>query len=41
MDLSEDHALICDLGPLSSNSRKPLEFIGHPPHLTSDGPLVI
>lgn len=41
MDLSEDHALICDLGPLASNSRKTLEFIGHPPHITSDGPLVI
>lgn len=41
LNLSEDRALICDLGPLAGNLRKPLEFIGHPPRITSDGPLVI
>lgn len=41
MDLSEDHALVCDLGPLTAYPRKAMEFIGDPPPLTSHGPLVI
>jgi CRISPR-associated protein Cas2 len=41
LDLSEDHALICDLGPLSVSPRQIMEFIGHPPSITSHGPLVI
>jgi CRISPR-associated protein Cas2 len=40
MDLSEDRALICDLGPLAGIQRM-LEFIGSPPVVTTGGPLVI
>jgi len=39
MNLSEDHALICDLGPLSSSPRRLMEFLGHPPAITGQGPL--
>lgn len=40
MNLSEDRALICDLGPLSGVQRM-LEFVGRSPKVTTDGPLVI
>jgi CRISPR-associated protein Cas2 len=41
MDLAEDRALICDLGPISSSSRRLIEYIGHPPAITGQGPLIL
>ena len=41
MDLDGDCALICDLGPLSYGGRRRMEFIGHPPDYTREGPLIL
>lgn len=41
MDLDGDCALICDLGPLSYGGRRRMEFIGHPPDYTGEGPLIL
>lgn len=40
MDLSGDRTVICDLGPLSFEGQRRLEFIGPRPSYTSDGPMV-
>lgn len=40
MDLGGDRALICDLGPLSGDGRRRMEFVGRPPTYTSEGPLI-
>jgi CRISPR-associated protein Cas2 len=41
MDPDGDCALICDLGPLSHGGHRRMEFIGHPPAYTSEGPLIL
>jgi len=41
MDLNVDCALICDLGPLSYGGRRRMEFLGHPPQYTDEGPLIL
>lgn len=41
MNLDNDCALICDLGPLSYGGRRRMEFLGHPPQYTGDGPLIL
>ena len=41
MELSGDRALICDLGPLSGDGQRRMEFIGHPPAYTCEGPLIL
>ena len=41
MDLREDRALICDLGPHGSGTRRMLEYLGRPAVITGQGPLVL
>lgn len=41
MDLGADRALICDLGPIHGGGQRLLEFIGHAPTFTGDGPLIL
>ena len=41
MDPDRDCALICDLGPLSHGGQRRMEFIGHPPVYTGEGPLIL
>jgi hypothetical protein len=41
IDSSGDRAVICDLGPLSYEGRRRLEFIGDLPTYTTDGPMIL
>jgi CRISPR-associated protein Cas2 len=41
LETGADRALICDLGPLSGSGGRVLEFIGHPPAVTGDAPLIL
>jgi hypothetical protein len=41
IDASEDHALICDLGPLAGDPRRATDFLGRAPAITSQGPLLL
>lgn len=41
MDLNGDRAVVCDLGPLSYEGQRRLEFIGDRPTYATDGPMIL